>query len=152
MNPGVKVPPQIRFWRFVNKTEGCWEWTGSIRHFGYGQFGVSAGVIVMAHRYSWILAGRELPPKGLVLMHSCDNPRCVRPDHLRVGTQRENVHDARDKGRMRGQFKTATECKRGHSFDEANTLIDGRGHKSCRTCSREKMRRRRAAERAVRVA
>lgn len=92
----------VRFWRFVRKGAGCWEWTGhSNRPGGYGRFAVQATrpiVLVVAHRYSWELHFGPIPP-GMIVCHRCDNPSCVRPDHLFLGTQSDNVRDSVTKGR-----------------------------------------------------
>jgi hypothetical protein len=145
---GQRRPLAERFWSKVRKTETCWIWTASLSTAGYGQFGTSRGVLERAHRVAWRLTGKPLIPDGAVLMHACDNRLCVNPAHLSIGTQRDNVRDAVEKGRARGQFAPVDVCKHGHPFDEKNTLIDGRGRKSCRACCREKMRRRRGGEHA----
>jgi len=81
------------FWSKVEKGSGCWIWQGRVsRNGGYGQF------VVRAHRLSVELTSGPIP-EGLVVLHLCDNPRCVRPDHLRVGTSKENTQDAIAKGR-----------------------------------------------------
>jgi len=88
-----------RFWRKVRRTEhGCWEWLGAGRAGGYGHFNVG-NRYVRVHRFSYELAYGPIPP-GHVICHRCDNPRCVRPDHLFAGTVRDNMSDCRDKGRL----------------------------------------------------
>lgn len=88
-----------RFWSKVTKTDGCWEWTGSRHTQGYGQFRFG-GKSSKAHRVSWFLATGEMPPASVKVCHRCDNPPCVRPDHLFLGSQRENMADCSAKGRM----------------------------------------------------
>lgn len=94
-----------RFWAKVRVTKNpykCWEWTGSKTGHGYGQLnpgGRGLGSPVRAHRASWIIHNGDIPP-GLSVLHSCDNPGCVRPGHLRLGTQTENMKDAYDRGRV----------------------------------------------------
>ena len=95
-----------RFWERVNKTPTCWLWTAGVDKDGYGKFAVTlpAGSErkqrhVRAHRYSWELANDRGFPFGLVSLHSCDNPACVRPDHVSPGTQAENRADCGRKGR-----------------------------------------------------
>ena len=93
--------PEERFWRRVKKTDACWLWQGSIHRGGYGLMRVSGGKKarnVSAHRFSYELH-KEKIPEGLIVMHSCDNPRCVNPDHLSVGTHKDNTQDMIAKGR-----------------------------------------------------
>lgn len=91
-----------RFWRFVEKSDGCWKWTGkSVNKKGYGQLGAIGGKgtkAIAAHRLSYQIHKGEIPD-GMVVMHSCDNPSCVNPDHLSVGTQSQNILEAIAKGR-----------------------------------------------------
>jgi hypothetical protein len=87
-----------RFWSKVERGPSCWRWRGTILTTGYGQFSIGVANRAMAHRLSVELSGRELPP-GSVVLHECDTPACVRPDHLRVGTQLDNMRDAIAKGR-----------------------------------------------------
>jgi hypothetical protein len=91
------TPPEPRFWAMVEKTETCWNWTGALGA-GYGQIKVGHRMIG-AHRYSWELHHGDIP-KGLWVLHRCDNPRCVRPDHLFLGTNSDNILDAHAKGRV----------------------------------------------------
>lgn len=93
----AKAQPQRSvdaFWRNVNKTEGCWEWKlKPSTEFGYCKF---SGELI--HRYSWRITHGEIPD-GLQVCHKCDNPKCCRPDHLFLGTQKDNVQDMMRKGR-----------------------------------------------------
>ena len=91
-----------RFWRNVKKTEGCWLWVGSTKRGGYGQLQVCKHN-VSAHRFSYELVNGSIP-KNLYVCHNCDNPCCVRPDHLFLGTHKENMQDARSKGRTSRGF------------------------------------------------
>lgn len=88
-----------RFWSKVEKSEDCWEWTGPKNNKGYGKFYFDGGG-VYAHRFSLALDGAYVP-NGLCVCHHCDNPLCVRPDHLWVGTQKENLQDMTNKGRRK---------------------------------------------------
>lgn len=83
-----------RFWAKV-KTDGpCWLWTGAqMGSLGYGQFRIDPARTDYAHRVSWRLANGEIPDGALVL-HRCDVPLCVRPDHLYLGNQADNMRDA----------------------------------------------------------
>src|ERR1700756_2891954 len=90
-----------RFWAKVAKGPGCWEWQGKRHYKGYGHFtvrGQGRRRTLKAHRVSWELANGPIP-EGLHVLHSCDNPPCVNPDHLFLGTDMDNVHDRDAKGR-----------------------------------------------------
>lgn len=80
-----------------NGENGCWEWQGSLFKTGYGKFSIGRKTLY-AHRVSYeIHIG--IIPKGMLIMHTCDNPSCVNPKHLVLGTQRENIRDMISKGR-----------------------------------------------------
>jgi hypothetical protein len=93
-----------RFWKFVDKSSGCWSWNGSKNAKGYGLMqgtpiaGKTHGKTVLAHRVSYEIHHGTLDD-GDYVMHLCDNPQCTNPDHLRKGTQSENIKDAITKGR-----------------------------------------------------
>jgi hypothetical protein len=91
------------FWAQVDKSGSCWIWTGtypgSDRGPRYGRFGFM-GKKHAAHRFSWQIANGKIP-SGMHVLHRCDNPNCVRPDHLFLGTHRDNMLDMFAKGRRR---------------------------------------------------
>src|SRR5713101_4375739 len=88
------------FWSYVKKTQSCWIWTGSrTGTSGYGKCSVGNGKEVSAHRRSWELENGEIP-KGLWVLHHCDNKICVNPSHLFLGTRSDNMKDAVKKGRV----------------------------------------------------
>jgi hypothetical protein len=92
-----------RFWAKVVKTDGCWIWTSARNHKGYGRFANAPRPnrkVVLAHRFSWEIEHGEIPP-GLLVLHHCDIPECVRPSHLFLGTNQDNVTDMINKGRDR---------------------------------------------------
>ncbi len=88
-----------RFWAKVDRSGECWTWTASVG-LRYGRFAVRRGELVQAHRFSYLLAHGSIG-EGLYVCHHCDNMVCVRPDHLFVGTPRDNTLDAVIKGRLR---------------------------------------------------
>ncbi len=81
----------------VNQTDSCWEWTGARHISGYGHFGTE-GKTYRAHRFAWQIWNGEIS-KGLYVLHKCDNPSCVNPDHLFLGTAADNNRDRHLKGR-----------------------------------------------------
>lgn len=89
-----------RFWSKVHKSDGCWLWIGSTGAKGHGQISLGGrrGRREAAHRVSWRLHFGDIP-EGLLVCHRCDNPPCVRPDHLFLGTQGDNMRDCAQKGR-----------------------------------------------------
>lgn len=91
-----------RFWRYVDKRNDneCWEWQGQIL-CGYGRISVGARELASdgAHRVSWMIHNNQQIPKGLLIMHFCDNRRCVNPKHLSLGTYKDNHDDMVAKGR-----------------------------------------------------
>lgn len=135
----VRGPLEVRFWAHVSKGDGCWEWMGARTNAGHGTVNVGGGRFDRAHRVAWRLAHGEIPD-GHVVRHRCDNARCVRPEHLELGTQRDNIHDMMSRGRGRGQFQRRAQCSKGHPIEQV------RGYRRCRTCRREECRRRRAAK------
>lgn len=91
----------MRFWANVRKSDGCWNWIGrkvkSTKKLFYGTLKIGEHGM-LAHRFSWELHNGEIPLRKQVL-HKCDNGLCVRPDHLFIGTQLDNVRDMIAKGR-----------------------------------------------------
>jgi hypothetical protein len=100
-----RLPLEQRFWKKVEKTDACWIWNGGKQDGGYGVIGSGgkSGKQLLAHRYSYQLH-KGIIPESMVVMHSCDNPSCVNPDHLSIGTFKDNTQDALKKGRLKTCF------------------------------------------------
>jgi hypothetical protein len=100
----ASIPWQDRFWQFVpefaRKEEGgCWRWLGSLdKKDGYGRIKVGGRDTgeIKAHRASWLIHGRKIPP-GMLVLHTCANKWCVNPDHLELGTMREAMQRAHER-------------------------------------------------------
>lgn len=91
-----------RFWPKVEQTDGCWLWNGATDSSGYGHLRVSPSSVAKAHRVSYLLAHGELPD-GTLVLHRCDNPPCVNPAHLFLGSNADNRRDCMAKGRVGGK-------------------------------------------------
>lgn len=98
INSILTAREEARFWSQVNKDAECWNWIG-VQAGSYGQLTVD-GKRRRAHRFAWEMSNGPVP-RGLVVMHTCDNRLCVRVSHLRLGTDGENIRDAARKGRMK---------------------------------------------------
>lgn len=134
-----------RFWRHCDKKSEseCWPWLGALKRDGYGAVTIS-GEHTRSHRLSWAINKGEIP-LGLWVLHKCDNPKCVNPDHLFLGDTVANTADKVSKGRQaKGSWVTANSakarrekpfCKNGHAFSPENTRITN-GHRHCRACAR----------------
>lgn len=130
---------------------GCWLWMASVTVDGYGAI-ASGGKVIRAHRVSWEIHRVQIP-QDMCVLHHCDNPPCVNPEHLWIGTHEENVKDMVRKGRAWNPTARAmtarTHCPRGHEFDGRNN----RGDRFCRRCHNDQSmayeRRRRADRKAL---
>lgn len=112
-----------RFWQRVERGDAaaCWPWRGSMLPKGYGRFYPAEGVGLYAHRVSWEIANGRPVPDGLHVMHACDNPRCVNPAHLSVGTRSDNMRDCVAKGRH-GKSGVQGERHPSHKLTDAQVI------------------------------
>lgn len=153
MRAGLQTAAEVsaRFWSKVEQIpfHSCWEWVGHKDKDGYGRVRINK-VDHRSHRVSWEWAnGRKLRVDELVC-HKCDNPSCVNPAHLFVGTARDNTQDMIRKGRhsgfyferlpeglirYRSNLAKRTHCKFGHEFNEKNTYWVTPRKRRCRICS-----------------
>lgn len=133
--------------RCIVTKSSCWEMQSFRRQprgmshrgpqYGYGLMAYR-GKNWTTHRLSWRLTHGEIP-LGMIVMHTCDNPPCCNPDHLKLGTFKENSQDASRKRRSDRQWQT--HCLRGHEFTPANTYVPpGCNSRHCRECSRLRQR------------
>lgn len=112
---------QKEFFNKVEKTEGCWKWKGRKHPTGYGVFDF-LGSAWLAHRVSWLFHAGSIEQEKDIL-HSCDNPECVNPAHLRVGTHAENMRDKLERGRQ----KRGTQCSNAKLTDDQVAIIKAAG-------------------------
>lgn len=133
-----------RFWSKVEKTDGCWLWTGSTNKDGYGSYCVGGGRTQLAHRVSVLLTQGSLT-EGLEIDHLCGVRACVRPDHLEEVDRRTNVLRSNNPAAVNAR-KDA--CPEGHPYDAQ----DADGRRRCSACRRERDRARKRRNRASRAA
>lgn len=132
-----------------NELTGCWEWTGFVhskRKYPGNRYGGTTlpapgtprgSRTTTAHRAMWIVVHGE-PVKGIEVCHTCDNPICINPAHLFLGTHKQNMTDCRQKGRHFLSAKTL--CKRGHPLSGENLYVCSKGLRHCKACCNERQR------------
>ncbi len=124
--------------RFLKKIDasnasGCWVWNANRHRQGYGKFKIN-NKDVSAHRASWILYIGEIP-LGMLVCHKCDNPPCVRPDHLFLGTAKDNSRDRDNKGRLVAWHSLQTTAPCGHPYN-----MGAKTKRRCRECRNKYMK------------
>lgn len=125
--------------------EECWEWQEHLSKAGYGQLSYK-GKVYYAHRVSFFWFNPLDYQKGVCVLHSCDNPKCINPHHLRLGSKQDNVDDMNSRGRNAHSNKT--HCKEGHPLSGSNLIINTkRKHRKCRICMNRFNREYRARKR-----
>lgn len=122
---------EARFWAKVDKTRGCWNWTGATTPDGYGKFRVEKR-FVRASRFAYETMVEPLDPE-MRLGHTCENELCVRPEHMQPMTPREIM--------LKGMSPTAnnaakTMCDHGHPLSGKNLYLDPDGRRKCVTCKK----------------
>lgn len=125
-----------RLWSKVKDVEfpeQCWTWKASTLPFGYGLIRLGKRRIP-AHKLAWQEVHGPVP-QGLCVLHQCDNPPCVNPAHLFLGTKADNNRDMKNKGRANSHNRGRTHCIRGHEYSPENTYTNPRTKgRSCVEC------------------
>lgn len=130
VNPNFKMP--------------CYLWTGRTNKKGYGRID-RKNKTLSTHRYAWMSVNGPIP-KGLFVLHKCDIPNCINPDHLFLGTHQDNMDDMKVKGRATNANKDKTHCKHGHELNNDNTVVYvnsfyNKNMRQCLKCRVEKSKR-----------
>ena len=125
-----------RYWSYVNRSDGCWLWTGELNNKGYGRFAIyrkGQRTRLLAHRVAYrLIKGVDLGTQ--LARHRCDTPPCCNPEDLLAGTQLENIHDALNRGRF---DKRGLDIGRAQNRARALAIITA-GEKYCGRCDQVK--------------
>lgn len=135
--PSVLMP---RFWAKVRKTDTCWFWDGAKSGPGYGSFW-DCHHVIRAHRFAYAALVGSVPADKEV-HHTCYEPSCVNPAHLRLVTSQENLLDSPRTWATRNRSKS--HCKHGHPLVKANLWLGGLPRRVCKVCIKLRMRKYRA--------
>lgn len=122
-----RIIPRFHLKHFQNRTTGCWEWLGYTDKDGYGTFQINRKPY-RAHRIAWEIRFGKIPKNKLVL-HACDTPCCVNPDHLFLGTQADNIADKMKKQRHKYQIGSNCHSAKLIETDVLAIRKDARKHK-----------------------
>ena len=135
----------------IEEINGCWLWNGGLNSTGYGRM-FRDGRYVFVHRLSYEVHVGPIEG-GLHVLHHCDTPRCVRPEHLFLGTMSDNMLDASAKGRLpclNSYERQRTQCDSGHVYTLFTMKKDKNGYRICTICLARKRERKREKEREKR--
>lgn len=134
------TPAKQRFALQVEVGDGCWTWLGSRTQQGYGRLMIETKVVA-AHCAAWRMFRGPIPI-GMYVCHHCDNPSCVKPSHLFLGTPKDNIQDCALKGRL--PRSGAIVCPRGHPYGHQairnSRSPDHMENRVCRICVRDRYR------------
>ena len=120
--------------------DGCWNWTGAVTQHGYGRMSYRNHVYRTHRLAAHLWLGLDLNDSETAVCHTCDNPPCFNPDHLYLGSQKENVQDMVTRGRAYKGPDQWSHCKKGHALTSEN-----RRGRRCRTCENKYQRSRKRA-------
>ena len=151
--PGMPLKERLSFIGWHETADGCWEWSGARSRNGYGKMAYGNGTTAGSHRVSYEVHRGPIPD-GLFVRHKCDNPPCINPDHLELGTPADNSRDMVERNRTRGYVtgRYGGTCVKGlHAVTSDDDLVvSKRGAHMCAACYREIVKRsaeKRAAQR-----
>lgn len=132
--PSLSESELTRFWSKVDKSGDCWLWTGAKGKglHAYGKVMIRR-VTFKSSRVAYALTVGPIPD-GMHVLHRCDNPPCVNPAHLFLGTHADNMADMNAKGR-----RVVTRCAKGHEYAGGNLGFSANGQRRCLTCRKSRM-------------